>query len=257
MRAALPGLLAALQADPEVRVVVLTGAGDKAFASGADISEFGEQRTSPAGARRVRPRQAALSRRLERPGQARHRHDPRLLHGRRPAHRPAGRHPHRRRTTASSASRPPGSASGYGLSGVDHPDRPGRPGLDGGDAVLRPAVQRPPRLSQMGLVNRVVPAAELREQVMALARAIAANAPLTVAAVKVAIRAAGQPPGRATWPRSRRWSRPASGPTTTWRASAPSPRSGRPPSPGVTPAQAHEAACPNHPITQGSVGATV
>ena len=48
MRADLPGLLDSLQADPDVRVVVLTGAGDKAFTSGADISEFGERRTSPA-----------------------------------------------------------------------------------------------------------------------------------------------------------------------------------------------------------------
>ena len=48
MRAALPGLLEALQADAGVRVVVLTGAGDKAFASGADISEFADMRTSPA-----------------------------------------------------------------------------------------------------------------------------------------------------------------------------------------------------------------
>ncbi len=30
-----------------MRVVVITGAGDKAFVSGADICEFGEQRTSP------------------------------------------------------------------------------------------------------------------------------------------------------------------------------------------------------------------
>ena len=42
MRAALPVLLEALQADDQVRVVVLTGAGDKAFASGADISEFAD-----------------------------------------------------------------------------------------------------------------------------------------------------------------------------------------------------------------------
>src|SRR5215470_20066266 len=48
IRAALPGLLEALQADGDVRAVVLTGAGDKAFASGADISEFADRRTSPA-----------------------------------------------------------------------------------------------------------------------------------------------------------------------------------------------------------------
>ena len=46
MLAALPAALAALQADPEVRVVVLAGAGDRAFVSGADISEFEERRTT-------------------------------------------------------------------------------------------------------------------------------------------------------------------------------------------------------------------
>lgn len=47
MRHALPGLLTWLQDADDVRVVVITGAGDKAFISGADISEFGEQRTDP------------------------------------------------------------------------------------------------------------------------------------------------------------------------------------------------------------------
>jgi enoyl-CoA hydratase len=36
----------AFAADPEVRVIVLKGAGDKAFVSGADISEFEEKRSS-------------------------------------------------------------------------------------------------------------------------------------------------------------------------------------------------------------------
>ena len=43
---------------------------------------------------------------------------------------------------------------------------------------------------QMGLVNRVVPADELAETVRGLAETIAANAPLTVRAVKFAIRQA-------------------------------------------------------------------
>lgn len=38
--------LEAFAAEAEVRVVVLTGAGDKAFVSGADISQFGEHRSS-------------------------------------------------------------------------------------------------------------------------------------------------------------------------------------------------------------------
>jgi enoyl-CoA hydratase len=37
---AIPNVLSAFDADPDVRVVVMTGAGDKAFVSGADISQF-------------------------------------------------------------------------------------------------------------------------------------------------------------------------------------------------------------------------
>src|SRR5690606_4376174 len=46
MWAALPRLIAQAEQDPEVRVVVLTGAGDKAFSAGADISEFETARTA-------------------------------------------------------------------------------------------------------------------------------------------------------------------------------------------------------------------
>lgn len=40
-----PAYLKELDADPSVRVIVVTGAGEKAFASGADISEFASKRT--------------------------------------------------------------------------------------------------------------------------------------------------------------------------------------------------------------------
>lgn len=43
---ALPEALARADADDAVRLIVLAGAGDKAFCAGADISEFGEQRSS-------------------------------------------------------------------------------------------------------------------------------------------------------------------------------------------------------------------
>jgi enoyl-CoA hydratase/carnithine racemase len=42
---AIPAQAAALEADPAVRVVVLRGAGEEAFVSGADISEFERTRT--------------------------------------------------------------------------------------------------------------------------------------------------------------------------------------------------------------------
>lgn len=44
---AIAPLLADFGADPEVRVVVLAGAGERAFVSGADISQFEAQRSNP------------------------------------------------------------------------------------------------------------------------------------------------------------------------------------------------------------------
>src|SRR5262245_35285428 len=41
---AIPGVLSAYEQDPAVRVVVFSGAGGKAFVSGADISQFDKSR---------------------------------------------------------------------------------------------------------------------------------------------------------------------------------------------------------------------
>ena len=46
MTLAVPRILRAFRDNPDVRVIVVTGAGTRAFVSGADISEFGERRTS-------------------------------------------------------------------------------------------------------------------------------------------------------------------------------------------------------------------
>jgi hypothetical protein len=94
IRAALPGLLTTLQADPDVRVIVLTGAGDKAFVSGADISEFGAQRTAPAARAGFDQSMAAIGRAW--------------AAGCSPRCKPTSGSPP---TTASSASRPRGSDS--------------------------------------------------------------------------------------------------------------------------------------------------
>jgi enoyl-CoA hydratase/carnithine racemase len=47
MQEAIPAILGDFAADDEVRVVVMSGAGGKAFVSGADISEFEQRRSSP------------------------------------------------------------------------------------------------------------------------------------------------------------------------------------------------------------------
>jgi enoyl-CoA hydratase/carnithine racemase len=43
----LPGAVNQALADPDVRVITVEGAGEKAFCAGADISQFGEQRSGP------------------------------------------------------------------------------------------------------------------------------------------------------------------------------------------------------------------
>jgi len=47
MQEAIPEILGSFASDPEVRVVVMTGAGERAFVSGADISEFDSRRATP------------------------------------------------------------------------------------------------------------------------------------------------------------------------------------------------------------------
>ncbi len=49
---ALPQRIAELDADPSIHVIVLKGDGDKAFVSGADISQFGAERTDPTAQQR-------------------------------------------------------------------------------------------------------------------------------------------------------------------------------------------------------------
>lgn len=194
IRAALPGALEALQADPGVRVVVLTGAGERAFASGADISEFARQRTTPAARTEYDRVQSAVGQafaRLDKPVIAMIRGyciggglltalqaDIRIASDDSQFAIPAAR-----------------LGLGYGLAGVTALMSLIGPAWTS-EMLLSARRFSAAEALQMGLVNRVVPAAGLREAVMSLAASIAANAPLTVAACKAAIREAGRPPGQ-------------------------------------------------------------
>jgi enoyl-CoA hydratase len=194
MRTALPGVLAALQADADVRVVVLTGAGDKAFVSGADISEFAERRTSPAARADYDRGWAALSqswRDLEKPVIAMIRGfciggglltalqaDIRIASDDSQFGVPAAR-----------------LGLGYGFAGVTALMQAIGPAWTS-EVLFSARRFSAAEALQMGLVSRVVLAARLREEVMSLARSITQNAPLTVAACKAAIREAGRSPDR-------------------------------------------------------------
>jgi enoyl-CoA hydratase/carnithine racemase len=191
MRTALPDLLAALNADPDVRVVVLTGAGDKAFASGADISEFGAQRTSPdARAAYDRGQRATLAAfaSLDKPVIAMIRGfcmggglltalqaDFRIASDDSQFGIPAAR-----------------LGLGYGFSGVTALVSLIGPSWTA-EMLFSARRFSAGEALQMGLVNRVVPADDLRAAVLGLADSIASNAPLTVAAVKAALREAVRP----------------------------------------------------------------
>ncbi|HET6794436.1 MAG TPA: enoyl-CoA hydratase [Acidimicrobiales bacterium] len=194
IRAALPGLLAALDAEPAVRVVVMTGAGDLAFVSGADISEFGEGRTS-ADARAEYDRGfAAINRgwaELSKPVIAMIRGfcmGGGLLTALQADIRIA---------SEDSQFGVPAARLGLGYS---------YGGVEALMAVVGPAFTSEILLSArrfdarqalaMGLVNRVVPPDRLEDEVMGLARDITENAPLTVAACKAAVREAGRPADR-------------------------------------------------------------
>lgn len=65
MYRALPDLLRALDADPEVKVVVIRGAGDKSFASGADIKEFEQERSDATKAKNYNEKVAAAEHAIE------------------------------------------------------------------------------------------------------------------------------------------------------------------------------------------------
>jgi enoyl-CoA hydratase len=194
IRTALPPTLRRLQEDPGVRVVILTGAGDKAFVSGADISEFGDLRTSPearAEFDRVGAESAAAWLGLEKPIIAMIRGyciggglltamqaDIRIAAEGSQFGIPAAR-----------------LGLGYGYGGVE--SLVALVGAGWAAEILFSARRLTAEEAlRIGLVNRVVPVDELRPTTMELAGMIAENAPLTVAACKVAITQSRLPPER-------------------------------------------------------------
>jgi enoyl-CoA hydratase/carnithine racemase len=62
---AVPGILDRFEADPAIRVIVLRGAGDKAFVSGLDISEFADAFSSSATAVGIEEMSARACARVE------------------------------------------------------------------------------------------------------------------------------------------------------------------------------------------------
>jgi enoyl-CoA hydratase len=186
MRQALPGAVAALESDPAVRVVVMTGAGTKAFMSGADISEFAAQRTTPDARAEYDRSSAAVTgawQALGKPIIAMIRGyclggglltalgaDIRIAAPDALFAVPAAR-----------------LGLGYGFGGVQALTEVVGPAA-AAEILFSARRFSAQEALAIGLVNRVVAADQLEDSVMTLARTIAANAPLTVAACKAALR---------------------------------------------------------------------
>ena len=194
--------LGELAADAGVRVLIVAGAGGKAFAAGADISRFESERATLDATRALQQgRGRSLRAALQLPT-ADDRQDPRLLHRRRRQHRRAAATCASPPRTRRSPFPPPRLGLGYGYTGVKRlAEVVGLPAamdlfytarrLDAAEALA------------MHLVNRVVAVTDIDEIVAETARGICENAPMTIAAIKAIAPRAGQAVGGAR-------SRPAS-----------------------------------------------
>ncbi|MBE0626230.1 MAG: enoyl-CoA hydratase/isomerase family protein [Burkholderiales bacterium] len=190
---ALPGAIAAFDADPEVRLVVITGDGDKAFISGADISQFEKARDS-AEAQAIY-NQAVVDAyeapvNCSKPVVAKIRGicmggglglaaacDVRIAAADAVFRMPAGR-----------------LGLGYNYTGIKRFTQI-IGAANTSDIFFSARKFNAAEALGMGFVNRVLPVADLDREFAAYCELIAENAPLTLAAAKFAIRQTGTDPG--------------------------------------------------------------
>jgi enoyl-CoA hydratase/carnithine racemase len=179
---ALPLVLKGYAEDPEVRVVVLRGEGEKAFSAGADISQFKEKRTGTEAVKEYNAAADSANRAL--------REFPKPLIAMIRGYCIGG-------GTAIAVACDIRIASddarfgvpaaklglGYRFEGIERLADIVGPAFAA--EIFYTARQFSAQEAlQMGLVNRVVPAAEIEDYTRDYAAGIAANAPLTIAAVK-------------------------------------------------------------------------
>jgi enoyl-CoA hydratase/carnithine racemase len=190
---ALPEAAAALDADPGVRVVVMRGAGERAFVSGADISEFEQARTGAEAAAeydRTTARAFDALTGLSKPLVA-------MVHGFCIGGGMATALAADLRYAAADAVFAIPAARlglGYHMAGVEALA-----------ALVGPAAAKEVLFTarrygaeealRLGLVNAVHPKPALEREVRALAATIADNAPLTLRAAKLALRELAREPG--------------------------------------------------------------
>ena len=187
-----PDIIAGFDDDPEVRVIVITGAGERAFIAGADISQFERNRATPEDSAKnteIGTRGRAAIGNAKKPTIA-------MIRGYCLGGGMAvALHCDLRIAAEDARFGVPAAklGNGYGYAGAKLICE--RIGAAFGKEMLFTGRQFDAQEAlRMGLVNRVVPVAELEARVRSTADDIARNAPLTVAATKLAFNAAQQDP---------------------------------------------------------------
>lgn len=184
-------LLADFAADPNLRVLVVTGAGGKAFVSGADISKFESQRSSEEAVAHYNKISSAAYEALYRfPKPTIARIQGYCIGG---GMNVAICCDMRIATEGSKFGIPAAKLGlGYGYEGLRRLTEV--VGLARAMELFYTARQLSAHeASTIGLVNQVVPEAELAAAVDAVTRQISENAPLTIATIKAAAREMGRP----------------------------------------------------------------
>lgn len=181
----------AFERDDTVRVVVVTGAGDRAFISGADISEFGDRRTDPS----ARAEYDLLLGAAWQMWDAAQKPRIAMIHGfclggglalaLRCDIRIAS-------TNAQFAIPAARLGLGYSLAGIKKLLTVVNPAF-AAEMLFTARRFDAQEAIAMGLINRVVDASRLHETVGAMASTISANAPLTIRAARRAIAEAQRP----------------------------------------------------------------
>lgn len=186
MNQAIVTILDAFDQSDDVRVVVMHGAGDKAFVSGADISEFETHRSTPEGRAEFDRISAAAGQAftdLSKPLIA-------MIRGFCMGGGLATALQADLRVSADDGQFGIPAARlglGYGFAGIDKLTHIVGPTM-AAEVMLTARRFTAVEAHHMGLINRVVPADELQATVAELAATIAGNAPLTVKAAKACVR---------------------------------------------------------------------
>ncbi len=194
MNAAIPTIIDAFAADDAVRVIVMKGAGGKAFVSGADISEFGAQRTAAEARKEYDTIAGAAQRSLakvEKPLIA-------MIEGycMGGGALTAMKADIRIASDNSQFAVPAAKLGlGYGYGGVEALVELVGPAV-ASEVLFTARRYSAAEAAGIGLINRVVPVAELETAVVEMATVIANNAPMTIRAIKAAIGENSKDPDR-------------------------------------------------------------